>query len=139
MNDILHLYKSNCSLMIDFRQNVFFICILFCLSISSACGDDDEGMMSVCPPPVDAFIMSDCLLEIPDMLRSADDPNETYSVDLYNDNGDYYYAFKPAAINNTKLEVYDACCNYICRIGFPITEECDWRDTAEELGTIWEE
>lgn len=127
--------------MFSFRQNLFLLLVLSISAgfLSSCGGDDVDDMMSNCPTPEDPFVLSNCLLAIPDMLRDADDPDETFSVDLYNDNGTYYYAFKPAAFNNTKIEVYDACCNYICRIGFPITEECSWRDTAEKTEDIFEE
>jgi len=127
--------------MYSLRQNLtYLILLVFSVSTFSSCGGDDlEDMIMNCPTPEDPLVLSDCLLDIPDMLRSADDPNETFSVDLYDDNGQFYYAFKPAAFNNTKIEVYDACCNYVCRIGFPITEECDWRNTAEKTTRIFEE
>ena len=126
--------------MYSFSRHTLFLALL-ALSVGflSSCGDDDADDLMACPVPADPVVLSSCLMDIPDMLRENDDPNETFSVDLYNDNGTYYYAFKPAAFNNTKIEVYDACCNYICRIGFPITEECDWRDTAERTADIFEE
>jgi hypothetical protein len=95
-------------------------------------------MMAGCPPPPDAFVLSDCLLGIPDKLRPPDQMDVTYKVDLYLSGTDYYYAFVSSSIREP-IEVYDACCNSICRIGFPITTPCDWLDEAEDFGTIWEE
>jgi len=142
MLEFVHLYLSKTCLMnSSFRQNLFYLTlILVFATVLSACGDDDvDDMLMNCPAPVDAFVLSNCLMDIPSELRAADDPDETFKVDLYKYNDTYYYAFIPAAFNNTKIEVYDACCNYICRIGFPITEECTWIDEAEDLGTIFEE
>ncbi len=124
--------------MISFRQNLLCVLLLLGLSVLIACGDDDDNMMDVCPPPADAFVLSSCLLDIPDELRPEDDPDVTFEVELFKSNHAYYYAFLSSSFS-TPIEVYDACCNYICRIGFPSTEECDWRDTAEELGIIAED
>jgi len=137
MLNILHLYESNTFIMTSFRQNLLCVLLLLGLSVLTSCGDDDN-MMNVCPAPTDAFVLSTCLLDIPDELRPEDDPDVTFKVDLFKDNDTYYYAFLSSSIS-APIEVYDACCNSICRIGPFVTEACDWRDTAEELGTIAED
>ncbi len=124
--------------MFSFRKTNFLVLLALCLGILSACGDDDDNMMMICPPPMDAFVLSDCLMDIPDMLRPADDPDVTFEVNLFLDNGDYLYAFISSSIV-APIEVFDACCNNICRIGFPETTACTFQDTAEDLGIIFSE
>ena len=124
--------------MFSFRKPYLLVLLILCLGILSSCGDDDDSMMMVCPPPADAFVLSDCLLDIPDMLRPEDDPAVTFEVNLFLEDGDYLYAFISSSIT-APIEVFDACCNNICRIGFPQTTLCEFQDTAEDLGIIFSE
>jgi len=54
----------------SFRQNLFYLTlILVFATVLSACGDDDvDDMLMNCPAPVDAFVLSNCLMDIPSVI-----------------------------------------------------------------------